>query len=73
LEYLRDAREIHLTTEDSVVLWITFERDIREQLDKLKSVYEPAELSKTNLSYVDLRVQNKVIYCLKRTACDKPL
>ncbi|MFH0820397.1 MAG: FtsQ-type POTRA domain-containing protein [Candidatus Peregrinibacteria bacterium] len=71
VEYLPVARELHFKIKSGPVIWLTLEKDIQEQLDKLKTIYEPAELNKEDLSYLDLRVKEKVIYCLRRTACDR--
>jgi len=37
----------------------------------LKTIYEPAELNKEELSYIDIRVREKVIYCLRSSRCVK--
>ncbi len=71
VEYLPIAREIHLKSKDNLVLWISIERDFKEQIDKLNIIYEPAELNKENLSYIDLRIRNKVIYCTRNADCDQ--
>lgn len=71
VEYRPEGREIHLKTEKGFEVWLTLEKDYKEQIDKLNTIYETAELNKENLSYVDLRVREKVIYCLRGTACDK--
>lgn len=70
IEYLPIAREVHLVTVDNLYLWIDTERPFRDQIDKFKLIYKPAELDKENLSYIDLRIKEKVIYCPKRAACD---
>ncbi|MBN1258176.1 FtsQ-type POTRA domain-containing protein [Candidatus Peregrinibacteria bacterium] len=71
VEYRLAGRELRLKTDTGPVIWITLEKDYKEQLDKLKTIYEPAELDKENLSYIDLRVKEKVIYCPSLAACDK--
>ncbi len=71
VEYLRIPREIHLKTTESLILWITTERDYKEQIDKLSTIYEAAELNKEDLSYIDLRISDKVIYCPQNARCDK--
>jgi len=69
VEVLPIARELHIKIERNVTLWLTLEKDFKEQLDKLKTIYEPAELNKEDLSYIDLRVKEKVIYCPRRAPC----
>ena len=68
-EYLKVAREIHLKTKKNLVIWISIERDFKTQIDKLQTIYEAAELNKENLSYIDLRVRNKLIYCQANARC----
>ena len=70
-EYLPIAREIHLKTVDDLVLWFSIERDYKEQIDKLNIIYETAELHEEDLSYIDLRIREKVIYCLRNSRCDQ--
>lgn len=69
LEYHPVAREIHIKIKKGPVVWLAIEKDYKEQLDKLKIIYEPAELDKENLAYIDLRVREKVIYCPRSAAC----
>ena len=68
-EYLPIAREIHLKTVDNLVLWFSIERNYRDQIDKFHAIYEPAELYGEDLSYIDLRVREKVIYCPRNSRC----
>lgn len=70
VEYLPVAREIHLKTENNLVIWISIERDFKDQIDKLNIVYESVELNKEDLSYIDLRVGEKIIYCPRNARCD---
>jgi len=71
VEYLRVGREIHLKTEKNLVIWLSIERDFKEQINKLSTIYESAELDQEDLSYIDLRVKDKVIYCPRNAQCDK--
>jgi len=71
LEYFTVAQEIHLKINNNLTIWMSVDRDYKTQIDKLKTIYEPAELSKEDLAYIDLRVKNKVIYCVRGTKCDK--
>lgn len=68
VEYLSIAREIHLKT-DKITVWLNMERSFKTQIDKLALIYEEAELDKEDLSYIDLRVREKVIYCPKKARC----
>ncbi|MBN2087401.1 FtsQ-type POTRA domain-containing protein [Candidatus Peregrinibacteria bacterium] len=72
VEYLPIAREVHLKTDAGFVIWITVEKDFKEQIDKLSTIYEAAELNKEELAYIDLRVKEKVIYCPLRSNCNPP-
>jgi len=67
--FLPIAREVHLTTENNLVLWLSTEKDYREQIDKLHTIYRVAELAKEDLSYIDLRVREKIIYCPRTASC----
>lgn len=71
LEYLMTPREIHLKTKNGLVIWVSMDRDYKEQIDKLKTIYEPAELNKEDLAYIDLRIREKVIYCPRQSRCNK--
>ena len=71
IEYLSVAREIHLKTTNNLVIWISTERGFKDQIDKLNTIYKPAELSKEELSYIDLRIREKVIYCPRNARCDQ--
>jgi hypothetical protein len=71
LDYYTVAQEIHLKANNKLVVWMSVDRDYKSQVDKLKTIYEPAELNKEDLAYIDLRVKNKVIYCVSGTKCDK--
>ncbi len=71
IRYLPVAREIHLKTSDNLIIWISIDRDYKEQIDKLATVYEPAELSNEEISYIDLRVREKIIYCPINAHCNQ--
>ncbi len=68
--YLPIAREVHLKTDAGFYIWITTEKDYRKQIDKLNTIYKVAELDAEDLAYIDLRVQEKVIYCPLRSNCN---
>jgi cell division septal protein FtsQ len=70
VRYLGVAREIHITADNNIVVWLTFEKDYKEQLDKLNTIYKAAELDKEDIAYIDLRVKEKVIYCPARSRCN---
>jgi len=69
VRYLPVAREVHLQTDNNLVLWLSTEKDYREQLDKLNTIYKVAELDKEDLAYIDLRIKEKIIYCPRSTSC----
>lgn len=71
IDYLPVAREIHFKTRSNLIVWITMERGFEAQIDKLSTIYEAAELSKEDLAYIDLRIQEKVIYCPRYASCDQ--
>lgn len=69
IRYLPVAREVHLKTEGNLILWFSTEKDYKEQIDKLHTIYKVAELDKEDLAYIDLRVKEKIIYCPRGTRC----
>ncbi len=71
LEYLPIAREIHLKVNDGTVIWLSLERNYEKQIDKLSAIYKEMELDKEIIDYIDLRVNEKVIYCPAEAACDR--
>jgi len=71
IRYLPVAREVHLFTENGMVVWVSMERDYREQIDKLNTIYKVAELDKEDIDYIDLRISEKLIYCPRNTACSR--
>lgn len=72
VQYFPEGREVHLRVENGLMLWITFQKDPVEQIEKLYSIYQSTGLDQENLAYIDLRVVEKVIYCPRGTACDRP-
>jgi cell division septal protein FtsQ len=71
IEYLPIAREIHIKTDSNIVIWLTMENDYKEQIDKLHTIYETAELDKEDIAYIDLRAREKVIYCPVKSRCNR--
>ncbi len=71
VSYLTTAREIHLTTTNDLVLWLTVEKDYEKQLDKFNRAYKERALDQQSLAYIDLRPAEKVIYCPRGAACDQ--
>ncbi len=69
--YMPVAREVHLVTEPGVTLWLTLEKEYKEQIDKFNTIYRVAELDQEDLAYIDLRIKEKVIYCPKGSRCDR--
>ncbi|QQR83558.1 FtsQ-type POTRA domain-containing protein [Candidatus Peregrinibacteria bacterium] len=69
IEYLPTARELHFTLPNGTVIWLSAERDPKEQIDKLITIYQTDAFEEGDLSYIDLRVKEKVIYCLKTAPC----
>lgn len=60
--YYRDAKEIHLITEDEVAYWIDFVSPVAEQIEKLRIALTLEPKLKTPLQHVDLRVPEKIFY-----------
>lgn len=71
IKYLPIAREIHIKTSSNLVIWVGLGREYKQQIDKLNTIYENAELDKEDLSYIDLRIKDKVIYCPVNAKCDQ--
>lgn len=71
VHYLPNAREVHLKTKNNLMLWLSTEKDYKEQIDKLNTIYKVAELDKEDIAYIDLRIREKIIYCLRGTQCDR--
>jgi len=69
IRYLPIAREVHLKADTGLIVWLTFEKDYKEQIDKLNIIYEAAEFDEDDIAYIDLRVREKVIYCPNGAKC----
>ncbi len=65
-EYYVVEREIHLQTEKGFMVWIDMQKDLMQQLNKLKKVLPKLDIYHTALDYIDLRIDGtdnqKVIY-----------
>ena len=70
VQYLPNAREVHLKTRNNLTLWLSTEKDYKEQIDKFNTIYKVAELDKEDLAYIDLRIREKIIYCPRGQRCD---
>lgn len=75
ISYLPIAHEVHLTTEKNLTMWLNTDMDYKVQIEKLNTVYKykipEFDLDKEDIAYVDLRVNEKVIYCPRGAPCDK--
>jgi hypothetical protein len=67
--YLPIPRELHFYTSTNLNIWLAMERDYEKQLDKLASIYKSAALDTEAISYIDLRINEKVIYCPVGNSC----
>lgn len=71
VNYLKQARELHLYTERDFYIWIDLTQDTSVQLTKLKKALSILNIYEADLNYIDLRIsgQNgeKVIYKLQET------
>jgi cell division septal protein FtsQ len=70
IQYLPIARDVHLKMRNNLVLWLSTEKDYKEQIDKLNTIYKVAELDKEDIAYIDLRIREKIIYCPHGERCD---
>ena len=71
VKYLPVAREVRFKTDTNIWIWLSLEKDYKNQIDKLQTIYETAELDKEEIRYIDLRVSEKVIYCPLNARCNK--
>lgn len=71
IEYLPVAREIHLKTTNNLVIWISTDRDYKSQIGKLSTIFKVSGFSEEEISYIDLRIRKKVIYCPRNSRCDQ--
>jgi len=62
ISYLRDAQEVHFTDDKDVDYWIYLLHDTNLQIEKLEVMLRKKNILLGYLDYVDLRIQNKVIY-----------
>jgi cell division septal protein FtsQ len=69
IQYYPLEREIHLINEKGFTLWLDLTENIDEQLNKLKTAFQDFNIYKIELSYIDLRINNKIIYCTKNSIC----
>lgn len=65
-EYHVREREVHLQTEKNFMVWIDMEKDLAEQMEKLKKALPKLNIYNTPLEYIDLRIagtdNQKVIF-----------
>jgi len=69
--YYPIGRELHIKAKNNLLVWLTLDAPYKEQIDKMKAIYEAAELNKEDLVYIDLRIREKVIYCPRGSACQR--
>ncbi|MBI2463983.1 FtsQ-type POTRA domain-containing protein [Candidatus Peregrinibacteria bacterium] len=55
-KYMEVEREVHLRTEKHFVVWLDMEKDLDEQLNKLKKAIPKLDIFSTPLEYIDLRI-----------------
>jgi cell division septal protein FtsQ len=64
--YKKTEREAHLKTERNFLVWLDIEKDLEQQLAKLKTVLPKLNIYNDPLEYIDLRISGvsgeKVIY-----------
>ena len=54
--YLDVEREVHLCTEKHFDVWVDMEKDLPQQLQKLKKALPKLDIYNTPLEYIDLRI-----------------
>lgn len=69
--YLPIAHEIHLTNTDNLTLWLIATKPYKSQLDRFNIAYKAPEVEKKDIAYMDLRIDEKVIFCPRGEKCDK--
>ncbi len=69
VEFYPLERELHLHTEKGFTVWIDLADNVPEQMQKLKAAQQDFNIYTIELSYIDLRIKHKIIYCSKNSAC----
>lgn len=69
--YLPIAHEIRLTNADDLTLWLVITKSYKSQLDRFNVAYQAPEVDIKDVAYMDLRVDEKVIFCPRGEKCDK--
>ena len=65
IRYYPLEREMHFVFKSGYTIWLDLTKEINEQLTKLDKLY--GQLNR--LEYVDLRIKDKIIYCVKGDVC----
>jgi len=69
IRYFPIEEEIHLKTTKGFEIWVSLSDNQIKQLQKLKRVLTEVNLNSLDLAYLDLRINEKVIYCQKGNQC----
>ncbi len=62
VDYYRDAQEVYFIDDKGVAYWVYLEEDLLGQIQKLEYMLQEKNILKWRLSYIDLRINEKVIY-----------
>jgi hypothetical protein len=62
INYLKDAQEVHFVDEKKVEYWCYLPIDLIVQINKLSKMLSVKNIIKKKVEYIDLRINNKVIY-----------
>ena len=64
--YYETQRELHITTENDVIIIFTLDWNINIE-EQIKSLVifnqEREQISKSSIVYIDLRIKNKIFFC----------
>lgn len=62
INYLKDAQEVHFIDDKNVEYWCYLPVDLSVQLGKLSKMLSVKNILNKKVEYIDLRINNKVIY-----------
>jgi len=69
IEYIKIARELHITTERDFTIWLDIQEPYQEQFKKLKKSLKKLDIYTLDIEYIDLRIAanngDRIIYKLK--------
>lgn len=63
LKYYKKEQELHIITNDKITIIFDLQKDIISQVEKLNIFYKEKKNIKEKIIYIDLRIDEKIIYC----------